>query len=77
MRIKFSRWRSCHRTPPKENGTYLVVKFSESGELIFATHLKFDVVFGWQDYWTHIEYEFEHVGHDEGFLWSTVKKVNK
>ena len=71
--IKFTRWRSCLKTPPKKDGDYLVVRFDKDGNLNYASHLDYTVKYGWNT----SNYGHEHVidsNRMRDCLWSEVTK---
>lgn len=48
--IKVSKFRSCKNTPPKEDGYYLVVKYTNKGEVYYASDIHYSVKWGWNSY---------------------------
>lgn len=68
--IKISRFRSCTKTPPKKDGTYLVVKMWK-GKFSLALAMKYSLEYGWNaDSWSHDSViTFEESEHA---MWATV-----
>lgn len=67
--IKVSRFRSCVKTPPKEDGQYFVVRLVR-GELKYGQHLSYTKQWGWNtDMWGH---EHAIVFKDPKYMWATI-----
>lgn len=76
--IKMTRWRSCVKTPPKKDGTYLVVHFNKHGELVYAGALGYTLKWGWNTYNTSNEpstFFSKTNKHDYAYLWTEITKV--
>ena len=76
--IKMTRWRSCVKTPPKKDGTYLVVHFNKHGELVYSGALNYTLKWGWNTYSNSNEpstFFSKENKHDYVYLWTEMTKV--
>ena len=72
--IKFSRFLSCTKTPPKKDGDYLVIRF-RGDRFSYASGIHYTVKYGWNTYADnescHNPIDFS----DGNYLWTLPTKV--
>lgn len=71
MMIEFSEFKSCVNTPPKEDGTYIVIKFNERNKMIYAASIDYTTKYGWN---TNCFSNDHAITYEEDAFWATVSK---
>ena len=75
--IKVARWYSCLKTPPKEDGDYLVARFDADGKMSYACGIHYTTKYGWNTYDSSTgpsEFLSKHDKYDRACLWTVLTK---